>query len=184
VLFGSLARDDWDGFSDVDLLAVAPTQAQASQLADALVAAGLGDDVIALSSARWQQLQASGDLAVARLTAKEGFHAQACYHAGQAAKKALKGLLVACGVTPPYSHSLDRLLEATAAQGLDSTALQALPLKALTRMNTASRDPQDGEAPVDRFDRHDSEQALFLATCVVGFATSALRGEGDAPPSG
>ena len=61
LLFGSLARGDWDGFSDVDLLAVAPTQAQASQLADALVSAGLGDDVIALSSARWQQLQASGD---------------------------------------------------------------------------------------------------------------------------
>ena len=29
LLFGSLARDDWDGFSDVDPLAVAPTQAQA-----------------------------------------------------------------------------------------------------------------------------------------------------------
>jgi predicted nucleotidyltransferase len=61
LLFGSLARGDWDGCSDVDLLAVAPTQAQASQLADALVSAGLGDDVIALSSARWQALQSSGD---------------------------------------------------------------------------------------------------------------------------
>jgi hypothetical protein len=39
-------------------------------------------------------------LAVARLTATEGFHAQACYHAGQAAEKAL-----------------------------DTTTLQALPLK-------------------------------------------------------
>lgn len=61
LLFGSLARGDWDGFSDVDLLALAPTQAQASQLADALLSAGLGDDVIALSEVRWQQLQASGD---------------------------------------------------------------------------------------------------------------------------
>jgi predicted nucleotidyltransferase len=49
MLFGSLARGDWDGLSDVDLLAIAPTQEQASQLADALVSAGLGDDVIALS---------------------------------------------------------------------------------------------------------------------------------------
>jgi HEPN domain-containing protein len=128
--------------------------------------------------------QAGSDLAVARLTAKEGFHAQSCYHAGQAAEKALKGLLVACGVAPPYSHSLDRLLEAIAAQGLDTTTLQALPLKALTRMNSASRYPQDGEAPVDCFDRHDREQALSLATCVVSFATSAVRGEGDASPSG
>lgn len=61
LLFGSMARGDWDGFSDVDLLAVAPTQGQASQLADALVSAGLGDDVLALSEARWQQLQAGGD---------------------------------------------------------------------------------------------------------------------------
>ena len=61
LLFGSLARGDWDGLSDVDLLALAPTQAQASELADALLSAGLGDDVIALSEARWQQLQASGD---------------------------------------------------------------------------------------------------------------------------
>lgn len=61
LLFGSLARGDWDGLSDVDLLAIAATQTQASHLADALLAAGLGDDVIALSEARWQQLQASGD---------------------------------------------------------------------------------------------------------------------------
>ena len=56
-----MARGDWDGFSDVDLLALAPTQADASELADALVSAGLGDDVIGLSESRWQQLQASGD---------------------------------------------------------------------------------------------------------------------------
>ena len=39
-LFGSLARGDWDAFSDVDLLAVAPDQAQASALADDLLAVG------------------------------------------------------------------------------------------------------------------------------------------------
>lgn len=61
LLFGSLARGDWDGFSDVDLLAIASTQAQASHLAEALLSAGLADDVIALSEARWRELQASGD---------------------------------------------------------------------------------------------------------------------------
>ena len=59
--FGSQARGDWDGFSDVDLLAIASTQAQASHLAEALLSAGLADDVIALSEARWRELQASGD---------------------------------------------------------------------------------------------------------------------------
>jgi predicted nucleotidyltransferase len=36
-LFGSLARGDWDARSDVDLLAVAPDQSAADQLADALL---------------------------------------------------------------------------------------------------------------------------------------------------
>jgi predicted nucleotidyltransferase len=59
-LFGSLARGDWDAYSDVDLLAIAPSQPAAEVLANALVEAGLGDDVLALSTERWQQL-ISGD---------------------------------------------------------------------------------------------------------------------------
>ena len=60
-LFGSLARGDWDAYSDVDLLAIAPSQADAEALADDLLAARLGDDVLALTSERWRQLQASDD---------------------------------------------------------------------------------------------------------------------------
>ena len=52
-LFGSLARGDWDARSDVDLLAVAPDQGAADQLAEALLGAGLADDVIGLSQGRW-----------------------------------------------------------------------------------------------------------------------------------
>jgi len=129
--------------------------------------------------------QAQSDLAVARLTAAAGFHAQACYHAGQAAEKALKGLLVACGVVPPHSHSLDRRLEAIADQGRDTSTLKALPLKALTCMNSETRYPQDAEAPVDRFDAHDSDQALSLASSVLCFSAARLReGEGGASASG
>ena len=61
LLFGSLARGDWDAFSDVDLLAIAPTTDQADQLADALLAAGAADDVIALSESRWDQLRSGDD---------------------------------------------------------------------------------------------------------------------------
>ena len=60
-LFGSLARGDWDAYSDVDLLAIAPTKDEADQLADALLDAHLGDDVIALTSERWQQLRNGDD---------------------------------------------------------------------------------------------------------------------------
>lgn len=60
-LFGSLARDDWDAYSDVDLLAIAPSQAEADALADALLGARLGDDVLALSQERWRQLRGGDD---------------------------------------------------------------------------------------------------------------------------
>jgi predicted nucleotidyltransferase len=35
-LFGSLARGDWDAYSDVDLLAAGPSKVLADHLADAL----------------------------------------------------------------------------------------------------------------------------------------------------
>lgn len=60
-LFGSLARGDWDAFSDVDLLAIAPCKPAAEALADALLAAHLGDDVLALTHESWQQLKAGED---------------------------------------------------------------------------------------------------------------------------
>jgi predicted nucleotidyltransferase len=52
-LFGSWARGDWDAYSDVDLLAIAPDQEGAEALADALRARGLADDVIALTQEEW-----------------------------------------------------------------------------------------------------------------------------------
>lgn len=60
-LFGSLARGDWDAYSDVDLLAIAPSQSEADALADELLGARLGDDVLALSQERWRQLRDSDD---------------------------------------------------------------------------------------------------------------------------
>jgi uncharacterized protein len=60
-LFGSMARGNWDGCSDVDLLAIAPSREQADALADALLDARLGDDVLALSQERWQQLKQGDD---------------------------------------------------------------------------------------------------------------------------
>lgn len=118
--------------------------------------------------------QATSDLAVARLTASEGFHAQACYHAGQAAEKALKALLIASGTKPPYSHSLSRLVDAIAPLGLDITALDGVQLRQLSRMGSETRYPEDDEAPVDRFDANDSAPALATAEAVIQFARATL----------
>jgi predicted nucleotidyltransferase len=60
-LFGSLARGDWDAYSDVDMLAVAPTPVEADQLADAVLSKQLADDVIALCTSEWDRRAASKD---------------------------------------------------------------------------------------------------------------------------
>ena len=118
--------------------------------------------------------QAHSDLEAARCTAAQGFHAQACYLAGQAAEKALKALLVAAGVTPPYSHSLERLVELLQQEGFSLDALQELHLKPLTRMNSETRYPQGDEAPADLYDQRDSDLALTTAQAVVQIAATEL----------
>jgi HEPN domain-containing protein len=118
--------------------------------------------------------QAQNDLEAARCMAEQGFHAQACYLAGQAAEKALKALLVAAGMTPPYSHSLERLVEMLHQQGLETQPLGQLRLKPLTRMNSESRYPQGDAAPADLFDATDSQVALDTAEAVVTIAASEL----------
>jgi predicted nucleotidyltransferase len=58
-LFGSLARGDWDGFSDTDLLVVAANQDAAERAADQLIEALVGDDVLAIDQERWQAMARS-----------------------------------------------------------------------------------------------------------------------------
>ena len=58
-LFGSLARGDWDGFSDTDLLVVAANQDEAERAADQLDEALVGDDVLAIDHERWQAMASS-----------------------------------------------------------------------------------------------------------------------------
>ena len=60
-LFDYWARGDWDGFSDVDVLAVAPNHSQASVLADAVLDLGMADDVLSLTEQEWQERRNSDD---------------------------------------------------------------------------------------------------------------------------
>ncbi len=120
--------------------------------------------------------QSRNDLEAARIMGDQGFHAQACYLAGQAAEKALKGVLLAAGLTPPYSHSLEQLVEMLEATGLETQPLGQLRLKLLTRMNSDTRYPKGDAAPVDLYDAHDSEPALATAEAVVQIAAAHLAG--------
>ena len=119
--------------------------------------------------------QANSDWAVAELTAQQGFHSQACYHYCQAAEKALKALLISLGSLPPYSHALDRLVDNLESAGLDVQPLREIRLKALSRMNSETRYPSDSEAPADRFDEQDSNEARNVAEQVLAFAKNTIK---------
>jgi predicted nucleotidyltransferase len=60
-LFGSLARGDWDAFSDVDLIAVAPTQHQADELGERILGACLADDVLCFDAQGWRRRRQGQD---------------------------------------------------------------------------------------------------------------------------
>ena len=98
--------------------------------------------------------------------------AQDCYHASQAAEKALKGALLELGIEPPHTHVLNDLVRRLGNEGLNVTSLNALPLRALSRMAIQSRYPVDTTPPTDLFDLADAEQAIKTAEAVLEFVAS------------
>ena len=53
--------------------------------------------------------------------------------------------------------------------------LHKLRLKAFSRMNSETRYPSDSEAPADRFNDQDSDQARSVAENVLAFAKASLQ---------
>jgi HEPN domain-containing protein len=128
------------------------------------------------TGAWWRQ--ANDDLQLADLARRNGFHAQACFFATQAAEKALKGAILELGGEPPRSHVLGMLVKRLAAEGLDVTALAPLPLTALSRMSVTSRYPLDDTPPSELFDARDSDQALSTAEAVLSWVEQLDRPPG------
>ena len=122
--------------------------------------------------------QARNDLDLAELARRNGFHAQACFFATQAAEKALKGAIVELGLEPPHTHGLPRLVAVLAEQGIDVSSLADLPLRALTRMTVISRYPLEDTPPMDLFDGTDSAQAIATATSVLALVGRLDQADG------
>jgi HEPN domain-containing protein len=111
--------------------------------------------------------QARNDLALARLASEQGFQAQACFFASQAAEKALKGAILELGCEPAHTHQLSELVDTLQALGMPTHALQSLRLKPLSRMATSTRYPDDATPPLERFDRQDAVEAISCAAAVL-----------------
>ena len=121
------------------------------------------------SVARTWIAHARGDLALAEAPPPPGVPLELlCFHAQQAAEKALKAVLLSLDVVPPRTHDIGALLELVEARLLVPPALRAAA--ALSDYAVVMRYPGEHE-PVVRADLHEALQqsrsvvemaALFL----------------------
>lgn len=111
--------------------------------------------------------QAENDLALAQLARDNGFLAQACCYASQTAEKGLKSSLLELGDDPPHTHVLNDLVGRLKQIGLDTQALEVLPLRSLSRMAIQSHYPMDATPPSELFDLAEADQALATAREVL-----------------
>jgi HEPN domain-containing protein len=123
---------------------------------------------------RWLQA-AREDLAWARHAAGGGFHAPACFHAQQAAEKAVKAAHYARGARAVIGHSVRALIEALEPREL---ALDALldAARELDLLYVPTRYPNglDAGTPGQAFSAAQSARALDLADRVVKVVTTVL----------
>ena len=113
--------------------------------------------------------QAHNDLELAQL-AKDNdylYLAQACFYSSQAVEKGLKSALLELGLEPPHTHVLNDLVKRLKETGLDTQALEVIPLRSLSRMAIQSRYPMDATPPSELFDPDETDQALATAREVL-----------------
>lgn len=116
--------------------------------------------------------RARSDLALARFTstATEILYEDLCFHAQQAAEKAVKAVLVSRSVEFPKTHDLNRLLGLVLADGVDvPEAIREADR--LTRHAFQSRYPGPWSVSED-----DYRRALALAQEVVEWAAGLVEG--------
>ncbi len=98
----------------------------------------------------------------------------ACFHAQQAAEKALKAVLVAQGAEPPFIHNLVALQALMPRDlDLDATVAELADLSAPARGTRYVTDPNGSEDPTWA----EAEQAVVIAARVL----AAVRAYLDEP---
>lgn len=122
----------------------------------------------AASAARWIE-HAKGDLSLARICLPPGVpYELLCFHAQQAAEKAIKAVLIHHGIDFPYTHNIQRLVELLPTELLTEKAFLRAAL--LTPFAVMARYPGETE-PVSR---EDYTEAVALASAVVHVAEKII----------
>lgn len=118
---------------------------------------------------RWLQ-NARADLALARIPLPRGVtYEQLCFHAQQAAEKALKAVLLKCGIDFPFTHNMQALLDLLPKQLTLPLAL--MEVVDLTPYAVATRYPGEAE-PVTESEYHE---AIHIAESVLAWAEIIIQ---------
>jgi len=126
-------------------------------------------------AARWLA-QATDDLCFAEWLLEENrFFDKGCFIAQQAAEKALKACLYGQGARTVLGHSVLELLERLVSRFRDLAKLKD-DARLLDRFYIPTRYPNGlpGGAPFEAFVRDDLEQAISMASRIVGAAGQIL----------
>ncbi len=124
------------------------------------------------ASKRWLRF-AREDLRMAELAIQEGLYNQVCFHSQQCAEKAIKGLLVFQGRTPPRTHLLGDLLPLLEPNPFDDE----LAIQLLDRFYIPTRYPDalPGSLPEGLPTSKDAVEALALARQVLETVESLIQ---------
>ena len=124
------------------------------------------------SPAAWVRY-ATADLRLAEAAPPEGVLLEfLCFHAQQAAEKALKGVLIGrTGEPPPRTHDLALLLDRLRDSGVGGPLpLDAASAQALTQYAVLTRYPAD----LGEVDEAEWQRAVADARAVVAWAAGAI----------
>ncbi|MFH1122256.1 MAG: HEPN domain-containing protein [Pseudomonadota bacterium] len=128
------------------------------------------DRLVPGSAADWLS-RAKGDLAIARAPLPEGaFFEDLCFHAQQAAEKALKAVYQHRGWTFRYTHDLEELITGVREKGLDPPP-EVVDADALTGFAWEARYPGLSEPVTEE----EYAQALRQAETVVAWAEKQIE---------
>lgn len=114
--------------------------------------------------------RARSDLELARATGKDVYLDDLCFHAQQAAEKAVKGVLLMRKVCFPYTHDIAALLKLAHESGLTvSEGVQESQV--LSAYAVAGRYP----GVVETITRDEYQEAVHSAEMVVAWAEQLVR---------
>jgi len=118
---------------------------------------------------RWLQ-NARADFAIASIPLPKGAtYEQLCFHAQQAAEKALKAVLLKCGVDFPFTHNLQALLDR-----LPKELARPPDLMSAVDLNpyaVTTRYPGEAEPVTEQ----EYREAIRMAESVLAWAESIVR---------